>query len=216
PPEDKVLPAEEQPLPAAVSPTADSPGYIPESDPEEDPADYPADGGDDNDDDDESSDDDEYDDEDVEEDEDEEEHPALADSVPPPVYRVMARISIPAQAPTPFWSEAEVDRLLDIRTPPLSPLTLLSSPLPQIPSPPLPVSSPLPVPPPLPASPTYPLGYRAAMIRLRVESPFTSHTLPLPLPIVLPHTRSYVAMMRAAAPSTYILAPRSGMLPSEI
>ncbi|GJS44976.1 hypothetical protein Tco_0595097 [Tanacetum coccineum] len=78
------------------------------------------------------------------------------------------------------------------------------------------VSSPLPVPPPLPASPTYPLGYRAAMIRLRVESPFTSHTLPLPLPIVLPHTRAYVAMMRAAAPSTYILAPRSGMLPSEI
>ncbi|GJT06977.1 hypothetical protein Tco_0841439 [Tanacetum coccineum] len=45
------------PLPAAVaSPTADSPGYVPESDleeepeeddenPEEDPADYPADGG---------------------------------------------------------------------------------------------------------------------------------------------------------------------------
>ncbi|GJV95284.1 hypothetical protein Tco_1546861 [Tanacetum coccineum] len=59
PPEDEILPAEEQPLPAADSPTADSPGYIPESDPEEDPeedddkdpeedpADYPADGGDD-------------------------------------------------------------------------------------------------------------------------------------------------------------------------
>ncbi|GKD91441.1 hypothetical protein Tco_1366948 [Tanacetum coccineum] len=53
PPEDDVLPAEEQPLPAAVSSTADSPGYITESDPkedpeeeddedpEEDPADYP-------------------------------------------------------------------------------------------------------------------------------------------------------------------------------
>nr|GFB60310.1 hypothetical protein [Tanacetum cinerariifolium] len=52
PPEDDVFPAEEQPLP---SPTAESPGYIPESDldedpeedddedPEEDPADYPAD-----------------------------------------------------------------------------------------------------------------------------------------------------------------------------
>ncbi|GKC13090.1 hypothetical protein Tco_1009872, partial [Tanacetum coccineum] len=37
PPEDDVLSAEEQPLPAAVSPTADSPGYITESDPEEDP-----------------------------------------------------------------------------------------------------------------------------------------------------------------------------------
>ncbi|GKD65479.1 hypothetical protein Tco_1307587 [Tanacetum coccineum] len=37
PPEDDVLPAEEQPLPAAVSPTADSPGYVLESNPEEDP-----------------------------------------------------------------------------------------------------------------------------------------------------------------------------------
>ncbi|GJS75339.1 hypothetical protein Tco_0725220 [Tanacetum coccineum] len=57
PQEDEILPAEEQPLPAtAASPTADSPGYVPESDPEEepeeddedpeeDPADYPADGG---------------------------------------------------------------------------------------------------------------------------------------------------------------------------
>nr|GFA41652.1 hypothetical protein [Tanacetum cinerariifolium] len=36
PPEDDVLLVEEQPLPAAVSPTADSPGYIPESDPKED------------------------------------------------------------------------------------------------------------------------------------------------------------------------------------
>nr|GEY71564.1 hypothetical protein [Tanacetum cinerariifolium] len=55
PPEDDVFLAEEQPLPAAASPTADSPGYIPESDPnedpeedddedpEEDPDDYPAD-----------------------------------------------------------------------------------------------------------------------------------------------------------------------------
>ncbi|GKA44391.1 hypothetical protein Tco_0737115 [Tanacetum coccineum] len=124
PPEDEVLPAEEQPLPAAVSPIADSQGYIPESDleedPEKDPADYPADGGDD-DDDDESSYDDEDDDDDEEEDdnedeEGEEEHPALADSFPPPIHRVTTRISIPAQTPTPFWSEAEVDRLLAIRT----------------------------------------------------------------------------------------------------
>ncbi|GKA10405.1 hypothetical protein Tco_0689838, partial [Tanacetum coccineum] len=51
PPEDDVLPDEEQSLLAAVSPTANSPGYIPESDPEEDddenpeedPADYPTD-----------------------------------------------------------------------------------------------------------------------------------------------------------------------------
>ncbi|GKA52994.1 hypothetical protein Tco_0746309 [Tanacetum coccineum] len=175
------------PLPAAVSPTADSPRYIHESDPEEDPADYPADGGDDENDNDKSSDDDEDDDEDVEEDKDEEEeeeHPASPDYVPPSIHRVMARISIPAQAPTPFWSDIDVDRFLAIRTPPPSPLTPYSSPLPQIPSPPLPVS------PPPPASPTHPLGYRAAMIRLRAEAPSTSHSLPLPPPIILSHTRS--------------------------
>ncbi|GJV41600.1 hypothetical protein Tco_1420040 [Tanacetum coccineum] len=50
PQEDEILPAEEHPLLAAASPTADSPGYVLESDPEEDdedpeedPADYPAD-----------------------------------------------------------------------------------------------------------------------------------------------------------------------------
>ncbi|GJZ22869.1 hypothetical protein Tco_0559908 [Tanacetum coccineum] len=69
-------------------------------------------------------------------------------------------------------------------------------------------------PPPLPVSPTHPLGYRAAMIRLRAESPSTSHPLPLLPPIVLPHTRESMAMMRAAAPSTYCLAPPSGTPPS--
>ncbi|GJV60891.1 hypothetical protein Tco_1466991 [Tanacetum coccineum] len=34
--EDEILSAEEQPLPVAASPTADSPGYVPESDPEDD------------------------------------------------------------------------------------------------------------------------------------------------------------------------------------
>nr|GEU76089.1 hypothetical protein [Tanacetum cinerariifolium] len=128
PPEDEILPAEEQPLPAVVSPTADLPGYIPKSDPEEDPTDYPTDRGDDDDDNDVSSDDDEGDDDDVEEDKEKEEHPAPADSIPPPPVHL---------------------------------------------SPPLPVSSP-----PLPANPTYPSGYRAAMIRLRAETPSTSHPLP--------------------------------------
>ncbi|GJW37524.1 hypothetical protein Tco_0060444 [Tanacetum coccineum] len=219
----QVLPAEEQPLPAAASPTADSPGYVPESDPEEDPeedddedpeedpADYPADGGDDGDDEDESSDDDEDDDVDIEGDEEEEEHPAPADSTavalpavdhalsaeetepfetdesaatppPHPAYRVTARISIRDEPPTPFWSDTEVARLLAIPTPPPSPLSPWSSPLPQIPSPPLPVS------PPPPASPTYPLGYRAAMIRLRAEAPSTSHSPPPH--IILSHTRA--------------------------
>nr|GEY77272.1 hypothetical protein [Tanacetum cinerariifolium] len=74
-PKDEILPAEEQPLPAAVSPIVDSLGYVLESDfkedPEEDPADYLVDERDDGDDEDESSDDDEDDDDvDIKEDED--------------------------------------------------------------------------------------------------------------------------------------------------
>ncbi|GKB76503.1 hypothetical protein Tco_0943398 [Tanacetum coccineum] len=159
PPEDDVLPAEEQRLPAVVSPTADSPSYITKSDDEDE--------------------------------EEEEEHLAPSDSVPPPVCHTTARMSIRDQTPIPFPSAAEVDIFLAISTLPPSPLTSYSSPLPQIPSPPLPISSPLPVSPPLlPASHTYPLGYRAAMIR------------------------AFVAMMRVVAPSTYILASRSETPPS--
>ncbi|GJZ66229.1 hypothetical protein Tco_0622925 [Tanacetum coccineum] len=95
----------------------------------------------------------------VDEDEEDEEHPAPADSVvvalpttdqapsaeetepfetdesattplPHPTYRVTARISIPAPVPTPVWSDAEVTRLLAISTPPSSPLSIWSSPLP--------------------------------------------------------------------------------------
>ncbi|GJS30530.1 hypothetical protein Tco_0491150 [Tanacetum coccineum] len=143
--EDEVFPEEEQLLPAAVSPTTDSPGYNADSDleedeedPEEDPTDYPADEGDDDNDDDKPSDDDEDDDDDVEEDEDkgeEEEHPAPADFVPPPIHRVTARMSIRAQTPISLPLDTEVARLLAIPTPPPSPLSPLSSPLPQILSP---------------------------------------------------------------------------------
>ncbi|GJW58309.1 hypothetical protein Tco_0105040 [Tanacetum coccineum] len=218
PPEDDVLLAKEQPLPVAVSPTADSPGYITKSDleedpkeddedPKEDPTDYPTYRDDDDDDDEKESSRDDANDEDEDEDEEEEKHLAPADFVPPPACCTTARMFIWDQTPIPFPSAAEVDRFLAISTPPSSPITSYSSPLPHIPSPPLPVSSPLPMsPPPLPASPTHPFGYRAAIIQLRSKSPFTSHPLPLPSPIVLPHTRASMAMMRAAAPSTYILA----------
>ncbi|GKF11635.1 hypothetical protein Tco_0049561, partial [Tanacetum coccineum] len=79
-----------QPLPPVVSPTAESPGYVVESDPEEyeddetkdGPVDYPMDGGDDGDDDDGDSSRDDTDDEDEdEEDGEEEEHLAPTDSV---------------------------------------------------------------------------------------------------------------------------------------
>ncbi|GJZ78961.1 putative reverse transcriptase domain-containing protein [Tanacetum coccineum] len=253
PPEDDVLPTKKQPLPAAVSPIADSPGYVPESDPEsgleeddnedpeEDPADYPANGGDDSDDEDESSNDDEDDDVDIERDEEEGEHPTPTDSTvvalpavdhalsaeetesfktdesaatppPHPAYRVTARMSIRDETPISLPSREEVERLLAIPSPPPS----WSSLLPQIPSPPLPVSPPFLVSPlPLPASPIYPLGYRAVMIRLRAEAPSTSYPLPLPLPIILPCTRASVAILKAVAPSTYILASRSEAPPSE-
>ncbi|GKB55342.1 hypothetical protein Tco_0906095 [Tanacetum coccineum] len=92
PPEDDVFPAEEQPLPAATSPTAESPGYIPEfdperdpeedneEDPEEDPADYPAN----------RRDDDDYDDNDDEEEDEEEEEEHLA----PANYTVVALLAV--------------------------------------------------------------------------------------------------------------------------
>ncbi|GJS59889.1 hypothetical protein Tco_0654673 [Tanacetum coccineum] len=96
PHEDDMFPAKERPLPVAVLPTADSPGYITESDleedpeeeddedPEEDPANYPADRDDDEEEEDSSEDDTDDEEEDEGEDEDEEEHLALTDSVPPP------------------------------------------------------------------------------------------------------------------------------------
>ncbi|GJV86134.1 hypothetical protein Tco_1526032 [Tanacetum coccineum] len=62
-------------------------------------------------------------------------------------------------------------------------------PLPPIPSPSLPLSPPLPVSALPPPSPIRPLGYRAAMIRLRSEASSTSLLLPLPPPIILSHTR---------------------------
>nr|GEU64005.1 putative reverse transcriptase domain-containing protein [Tanacetum cinerariifolium] len=175
PPEDEVFLAKKQPLLVAVSPTAESPGYIADSGPKEDPTYYPAD-RDDDDEEEEESFEDEADDVEEDEDEDEEEeHPALADSIPPPpVHCVIARMSIKEQPPTLVWSEVEIDKLLAIRSPLPSPLSPWSSPLPQIPSPPLHVSSPS-----LPASSTYPLGYRADKIWLRAETPSTSHPLPL-------------------------------------
>ncbi|GKC74025.1 hypothetical protein Tco_1119908 [Tanacetum coccineum] len=111
PQEDEVFPDEEQPLPIAALPTAQSPDYVPESDPEADPeedddedpeedhVDYPADGGDDGDDEDKPSDDDEDEEVDIEADnEEEEEHPAPADS---------AVAALPAADQAPSAEETE-------------------------------------------------------------------------------------------------------------
>ncbi|GJY56115.1 hypothetical protein Tco_0455230 [Tanacetum coccineum] len=49
---------------------------------------------------------------------------------PHPTYWVTARISIRDEPPTPFWIDTEVARLLGIPTPPPSPLSPWSLPLP--------------------------------------------------------------------------------------
>nr|GEX38955.1 hypothetical protein [Tanacetum cinerariifolium] len=100
PPANDVFPAEEQPLPATVSPTAESPGYITDSEPEmdleeedgnnekseEDSIEYPTSRGDDDADDDDDLSEDDANDEDEEEssysEEEKEEH--LAPTVPAP------------------------------------------------------------------------------------------------------------------------------------
>ncbi|GJZ37357.1 hypothetical protein Tco_0583548 [Tanacetum coccineum] len=101
---------------------------------------------------------------------------------------------------TPFWSYTIGCQNAAIRNPQHSPLSLWSSSLPQIPSPPLPLA-----PPPLPVSPTYPLGYRATMIQMRAEAPSTS--LSLPPHIILSHTRAYTPPSGTSPSGTPPLLP---------
>ncbi|GJY60305.1 putative reverse transcriptase domain-containing protein, partial [Tanacetum coccineum] len=182
---DEEVPVEDQPYVVADSPIALSPGYVADSDLEEDPeedsedgpVDYPADGGDGDDDDSFNND----------KEEEEEEHLALADSVvapvvdhapsseetepfetdesaatppSPPAYRTNARTSIRPEAPMPFPSKEEVERLLALPPPPPLPLISLSPPF---------IEECL---------------ARAVMGRLRASSPSTHHPLhpspPLP------------------------------------
>nr|GEW30168.1 hypothetical protein [Tanacetum cinerariifolium] len=124
--DEHVLLAEEQPLPPVVSPTAESPDYVAESDPKEDPeeyeddetedgpVDYLMDEGDDRDDDGYSSRDD-ADDEDEDEEDEEEEHLAPTDSA----------IIIPTDE---LISPPEGTKLLAMPTLSPSPLALLSPP----------------------------------------------------------------------------------------
>nr|GEZ72435.1 hypothetical protein [Tanacetum cinerariifolium] len=187
-PADDVLPAEEQPLPADVLPTFESPGYItdlePEMEPEEEDGDdeksngnsidYPTSKGDDdaNDDGDDLSEDD-ADDENEEEslDSEEEEKEHLALIVPAQALNSSISDSEDFDKTEPFEEESEVERLLSIPTPSLSPVSSTSYPLPPFLMP-LPIFTPLPPPP----------------------------------PIILPRTRASMVLMRSAAPSTFILA----------
>nr|GEU30859.1 putative reverse transcriptase domain-containing protein [Tanacetum cinerariifolium] len=185
-PADDVFPAEEQPLPTAVSPIDESPGYIMDSEPEMDPEEED---GDDEESEEDSIDylttrgyndaDDDGDDYSISASEDSDqtepfEEGETAATPPPPSYRVTPKISIRPHIPMSFPSESEVERLLAIPTPPPSPVSPISYPLPPFLMP-LPIFTPLPPPP----------------------------------PIILSRTRASMVLMRSAAPSTFILAPRS-------
>ncbi|GJS69080.1 putative reverse transcriptase domain-containing protein [Tanacetum coccineum] len=168
--DEHVFPVEEKPLPPVDSPTAESPGYVTESNPEEDLEEYEddeiGDGPDDADDEDEDGD---------KGDEEEEEHLAPADSavvvptvelvsppdgtkpvIPPPSTDITitgARIIVRLQASISLPPEAEVERLLAMPTPSPSPHISLSPPsagerLDRCTTPPA-LSSPPPVPSPL-------------------------------------------------------------------
>ncbi|GKA55648.1 putative reverse transcriptase domain-containing protein, partial [Tanacetum coccineum] len=154
--DEHVFLVEEQPLPPIDSPTAESPGYVAESDPEEDPeeyeddetedgpVDYPMDGGDDRDDDDGDSSGDDADDEDEDEEDDEEveeEHPAPAEGtelvIPPPstdISTTRARITVRLQAYISLPPRGRGEPLFRCMAPPAH-----SSP-PPVPSPLLPSS----------------------------------------------------------------------------
>nr|GFA15023.1 hypothetical protein [Tanacetum cinerariifolium] len=157
PPADDVLPTEEQPLPVTVSPTAESLGYITESEPEMEPEEedgddekseddfieYPTSRGDnDADDDGDDLSDDDADDEDEEEssDSEEEKEEQLALTVPAPALYSSVSAS---EETEPFEEGEKVERLLAIPTPPLSPVSPTSYPLPPLLMP-LPIFTPLP------------------------------------------------------------------------
>ncbi|GJS49912.1 hypothetical protein Tco_0600033, partial [Tanacetum coccineum] len=122
--DEHVFPAEEQPLPPVVSPTAESPGYVVESDPEEDPEEN----GDDDDDNSSGDDaDDEDEDEENKDEEDEDEEEEEEDHLAPPNSTVLCNLLFEA-ASISLPPEAEVERLLAMPTPPPSPPISLSPP----------------------------------------------------------------------------------------
>nr|GEU53929.1 reverse transcriptase domain-containing protein [Tanacetum cinerariifolium] len=198
---DDEVPIEDHPLPVDASPTALSPGYVADFDPseedlKEDPREDPADRGDDDNDDDDEDEEKEHLDsvdsttlpvvdyvpsaEDIEAFETNESAP----TPPVPSHRLCkARIYVRPQTLMAAATKAfivVVVAALPSSSPPPPPLTSLSSPLPHILSPPLPLPSP-----PTHISPTCveaPLGYKAAIIRSSAASPLL---LPTPLSTLL-------------------------------
>nr|GEU44567.1 reverse transcriptase domain-containing protein [Tanacetum cinerariifolium] len=93
---------------------------------------------------------------------------------PPSAYRITARISVRPHISMPFPSDSEVERLLAIPTPPLSPVSSTSYPLPPFLMP-LPIFTPLLPPPPIILPRT-----RASMVLMRSAAPSTFILAPLP------------------------------------
>nr|GFA39339.1 hypothetical protein [Tanacetum cinerariifolium] len=138
--DEHILPAEEQPLPPVVSPTAESPGYVAESNLEEDPkeyeedekvdgpVDYPMDGGDDGDDDDGDSYGYDADDEDEDEEDEgeEEEHLALANST---VVIPVDELASPPKGMEPIIPPPSTDNATTGARITIRPLTSISLPL---------------------------------------------------------------------------------------
>nr|GEX37779.1 hypothetical protein [Tanacetum cinerariifolium] len=218
---DDVLPAKEQPLLAAVSPTTESPGYIanskPEMDPKEEDGDdeksegdsieYPTSRGDDNADDD--GDDlskDNADDEDEEESSDskEEEEEHLAPTGPAPAMHSSISASEDFDETKPF-EEGEtaatpppfgyhVAARISVQPHIILPFRSKSEVkrLLAIPTPSLSIVSPT----------SYLL--QLFLMPLPIFTP-----LPPPPHIILPRTRASMVLMRSTASSTFILAPRS-------
>nr|GEZ75440.1 hypothetical protein [Tanacetum cinerariifolium]GEZ75613.1 hypothetical protein [Tanacetum cinerariifolium] len=182
---DDVLPAEEQPLPAAVSPTSESLGYIADSEPEMDPEEEDGDN--------EESEEDSIDyptrrgDDDADDDALHSSIPVFEDSDETEPFEEGKT----AATPPPFGYR--VAARISVQPHILMPFRSKSEVerLLAIPTPPLSLVS----------HTSYPLP--------PFLMPLTIFTLPPPPPIILPRTRAYMALMRSAAPSTFILAPRS-------
>nr|GEX59796.1 putative reverse transcriptase domain-containing protein [Tanacetum cinerariifolium] len=173
PPEDDILPAEEQPLPED------------DEDPIEDPADYLTKKDDDDEEEEKQSSKDEADDEEEDKDKVKEEHPALADSVLPPVYRILSPppqilspplpISSPPLPASPTYPLGYLATMIRLRAKTSSTSHLLPSSTPPLGTPPL-----LPIPLPT-SSPPFLL-------------PSTSHRMDVPKITLPPRKRLCIAL----------------------
>ncbi|GJV13010.1 hypothetical protein Tco_1354551 [Tanacetum coccineum] len=131
--DDHEFPAEEQPLPPVDSPTAESPGYVTESDPEEDPEEYEDDKTEDG-------------PEDDEDEEEEEEHLAPADSTVVPADGPVSPPEGTEPVIPPPSTDITVGARITVRPQASALIDAVTAALPSSPLPPLPPSLYIPLP----------------------------------------------------------------------